>query len=951
VLRSLTCARLVVAQSQYGYGLQVGAFCNGKALLIGCKTGDAVHLALLSLHYLDEYAIPEVKIATVSWARSGAADLAGSPEAYTLQQGNERSDERLELSESLFVLRHFSPYDGEKALLAAVLEAVRTPTGTMQEVFHLHTTADGATLLRFDTPDDIVLREGVSRTHTNLPPEQGPPKLDTSAREYLSVLYRLPRMRITLRGSLVVHRSLAAGLWQPVNAQPYTPRGSNVTVRMRLGVAVEVDEGAIGAGASSAVVDACARLSRRSGVALYWQNRLIRYCEPLGMQRSHNELGAGVCGEADVEDLLTPVPHKQAFEHEEHYMRLLKELGERVNAYINNLVTTGVVDPDLQRRRLTDVATRALAAVRAQQALDKAVAADPRRALQCADCHKHRFVGDIVSDEAFEALDAAAAWRCSMHPDGAAAAAGCGAPQEAPQVADTRIGTEEPLPDWLTAYGPASAGWSVRRVPRTAAHNNLPYYFIYFTPAGDRVRSCCEVRFLLEGGKPHEYSMRLTADAAPVVARVRSRKEKRGAGPSASARRKAAASDEDDEDDEDQEEPAPRKRTRTLTPVQELEVVRKEKAKANAEIAKEKHEMRQEHARKEAALAKKELAFARAKATHDKQMQEGARRSARNIAPQAAAGPPMPLAPNARYFCCPLTVAECAGRLTVTCDECNREFHAECVELDHDVAAGLHIACLDHGDAAKDARKQRKLLKPHPRDARRGAGGAAPAPSASGSLFQLFPGVGDAAGDEAGSSDGLPANWPRSAGSPAFLTHSVYGAWPSPEAWGLLHATHEQKPLPGLEIRVLPKTHTVAKAAKGASGSQPRGLFVKTGFAQGAVLGEYVGHVRHATSMDHATQYVYELGSVAVAGGRKVLVDAGPCGNETRFINWHRGLGKPNCEFRETRLLRGNGSCAELVVQVVSTRRIVADEELLIDYGEKYMLPGDKEEDDDDEDA
>lgn len=36
-------------RAQYGYGLQVGAFCNGDALLIGCKTNDGVHVALLSL--------------------------------------------------------------------------------------------------------------------------------------------------------------------------------------------------------------------------------------------------------------------------------------------------------------------------------------------------------------------------------------------------------------------------------------------------------------------------------------------------------------------------------------------------------------------------------------------------------------------------------------------------------------------------------------------------------------------------------------------------------------------------------------------------------------------------------------------------------------------------------------------------------------------------------------
>jgi len=93
--------------------------------------------------------------------------------------------------------------------------------------------------------------------------------------------------------------------------------------------------------------------------------------------------------------------------------------------------------------------------------------------------------------------------------------------------------------------------------------------------------------------------------------------------------------------------------------------------------------------------------------------------------------------------------------------------------------------------------------------------------------------------------------------------------------------------------------------------------------------------------MDSGAHYVFQLSSVVTPDGRKVLIDAGPCGNETRFINWHRGLAPaPNCKFEEARVLRGAASCAELVVRVVAKRRILRDEELLIDYGCLYSLPG-----------
>jgi hypothetical protein len=937
--------------------------------------------------------VSEVKLATASWVRNGA----GAAEAYTLQEGAARSDEALELAESLFVLRHYSPYDREEALLAAVLEAVRTPTGTMQEVYHLHTSAAGETLLRFDVTGDVTLRPGVSKTHTNLPAEASPPALDTSLRAYLEVLYLTPQLSITLRGQPVVHRSVAAGLYHTHDAAPYKPRGASVTVCMKLGLAVEDDdEPAAGAGAGggrgaggrssrrgAAAQDEAefgaggARLSRRSGVALYWQGRLIRYCEPLGMQRNNGVMGAGVCGVADVGDLLTPLPTKQAFEQDEHHQRLLKELGDRLNAYTNELVTTSVIDPDLQRRRLTDAAAGALAAVRAKLKLDKALEDDPRRTLRCADCFKHRFINDSVDEAAFEALDAAD-WRCSMHPDAVAAGAGCEAEQEAPRDPKdlgpiTR--TEKPLPDWLLAYGDKAVGWRMVHVSRGRMTYGCSYAIYYYSPAGVVLRSRPTVEAFIEAGG--DMAARRLTDAA-VDAAV-----KRGKGSKKRGKGKAAPSDDEDDD---AAEPAPAKKPRGRSAIQQLAVVKKEKEKANREVAANERKAQRDIAAKKAELAKEKAAFERQKEVDAKRRETDARRTGR-----AAAGAGAPRARGARICRCQRTLAECADQLTVECDECGNDFHAECLGLAcapasrisrlrvltqarspfrrHDVAEGMCLACADHADAAVEARKAAALLVPNPRAARRGGGGANPAPSPSGSMFELFHGAGGAGADDAGTARaGQPSNWPRSVGSPAFLTHNVHGAWPSPEAWALLHATHDQSPLPGVEIRTLPMSHKLAKPAIGAQGNKPRGLFATRGFPQGAIIGEYVGHVRHATSMDGAAQYLFELSTVATADGRKVrnllqaaqvqhpeafarqlIIDAGPCGNETRFINWHRGLASaPNCEFEEVRVLRGAGSCAELVVRVKTTRRILREEEFLIDYGGLYTLPGEALRGDDD---
>ena len=559
-----------------------------------------------------------------------------------------------------------------------------------------------------------------------------------------------------------------------------------------------------------------------------------------------------------------------------------------------------------------------------------------------------------------------------MNPDADAAAAGCDAPQEKPQAAPLpRIDVE--LPDWLLAYGDKAKGWRMVKVTRGKQSYGCSYLICYYSPAGVAFRSSRRTveEYIKRGGD--DASRRLTATVAAAKGRQRGGAKKRGRGDVTAA----ASSDDDDDDDaaDDGGAVAP-KRQRGRSAIQELAVIQKEKERANRELAAKERRIQAENAK----LAAEKAAFARQREAAERRRDAEARRSARHAPAGEGARPTTARAAGGRMCRCQRTAAECAGQLTVACDECGCQFHAECLGLAHDVAARMAtFACADHADAAVEGRKSAAALAPHPRAARRGAGAGAadPAPSPSGSLFEHFPGAGGAAEDDAGSGSALPANWPRSAGSPAFLTFNVHGAWPTPEAWALLHATHDQAPLAGVQIRTLPLTHKLAKAAIGAKGSKPRGLFAARGFPQGAVVGDYVGHVRHATSMDNAAQYVFELSSVATPDGRKVLIDAGPCGNETRFsacppapiarvrvltsallpaVNWHRGLASaPNCKFEEARVLRSGGSCAELVVRVVTTRRILRDEELLIDYGGLYLLPGDAAAEgllgDDDDDA
>jgi hypothetical protein len=170
----------------------------------------------------------------------------------------------------------------------------------------------------------------------------------------------------------------------------------------------------------------------------------------------------------------------------------------------------------------------------------------------------------------------------------------------------------------------------------------------------------------------------------------------------------------------------------------------------------------------------------------------------------------------------------------------------------------------------------------------------------------------DAAADD---DDQLPRNWPADV---EFVSQSLCALPHDAAAWALLRATQAQARLKS--VKILP-----------AAGELPLGvsaLHATLALRSGHVLGEYAG-VFTTQAGPPGTQYVYPLRETTTASGDALFLDARAAGNELRFI---RSGAFNNCKFEEQRRARGNGA-TELVVCVITTMAVAADEELLADYG------------------
>ena len=293
-----------IAIGRYGNGFKSGSMRIGKDALVLTKCKDSQSVGLLSQSFLNDIGAEDVFIPLLSW------DLDG-----TL-----RNQDELEVKEGLAAISKYSIFDSEEELLSE-FDAI-AETGTMIIISQLRMVGEELELDGEQDEADIRIRnftpdQTYQQSRTNQGMNVNVP-LDYSLRAYCSVLYKIPRMQIFLRGKKVLSKRVS-GLLTERMADSYRPysRGEAFEEEVKLA------KFEFGFNTDS---------SDLYGVMMYHNNRLIRPYVRVGIQLEANTKGIGVLGIVDA-NFLIPTHNKQSFDDTKEYRSLLKKLAETLNVF------------------------------------------------------------------------------------------------------------------------------------------------------------------------------------------------------------------------------------------------------------------------------------------------------------------------------------------------------------------------------------------------------------------------------------------------------------------------------------------------------------------------------------------------------------------------------------------------------------------------------------------
>eukprot|EP01052_Picozoa_sp_SAG31_P023474 SAG31_NODE_1937_length_6866_cov_3.173932_6_plen_215_part_00 len=173
---------------------------------------------------------------------------------------------------------------------------------------HLHAAVAG-------TAGTAQTASNFQRRRANQPSNFDVP-IDYSLREYTSILYLEPRMKIFIRGKKVRTTRLLKSVSRRI-AVRYQPRDPK---------AVSDKPFVITFGFQSR------QKEHLYGIMLYHHNRLIKPYFRVGVQLQPNKDGMGVLGIMEA-DFLQPTHNKQDFDDTKGWRNLLHSLSEKLNKY------------------------------------------------------------------------------------------------------------------------------------------------------------------------------------------------------------------------------------------------------------------------------------------------------------------------------------------------------------------------------------------------------------------------------------------------------------------------------------------------------------------------------------------------------------------------------------------------------------------------------------------
>nr|KAI8758112.1 MORC family CW-type zinc finger protein 3-like [Biomphalaria glabrata] len=220
---------------------------------------------------------------------------------------------------NLNAILQYSVFKYEEELKAELSALEGSKTGTKIIISNLKRLQDGTYELDFSSdPTDIRCPEAHEIDLTSVyhrPVQHNASEYKSSLREYCSILFLRPRMKITIRGVRVKSKLVSKSL-SNTEIDMYKPTWLSRPVKIIFGFTCETEK------------------SEDYGMMLYHRNRLIKAYEKVGYQKQPNELGIGVVGVAQV-DFLQPIHNKQDFNKDEKFNSVMAAFALKLNEYWN----------------------------------------------------------------------------------------------------------------------------------------------------------------------------------------------------------------------------------------------------------------------------------------------------------------------------------------------------------------------------------------------------------------------------------------------------------------------------------------------------------------------------------------------------------------------------------------------------------------------------------------
>ncbi|KAL3883240.1 hypothetical protein ACJMK2_029523 [Sinanodonta woodiana] len=286
----------------YGNGFKSGSMRLGKDAIVFTKHKESMSVGLLSQTFLTNINAYTVLVPIVTWEL---------PSNILLVLGKRKID-RTTTCNLNAILQH-SIFKTEEELLDE-LSGFGIGHGTSIIIYNLRMTNNNLELDFASDPYDIRNPETsiIDLTSIERPTTACQHEYRRSLREYCSILYLKPRMKIVIRGKKVKTKLMSKSLSQ-TEKDRYKPTWLEYRIHYTFGFT------------SSKNPEDC-------GIMMYHNNRLIKAFEKVGYQKQPNGLGMGVIGVVEA-NFLEPIHNKQDFNMTAKYSAFITNVSKKLNDY------------------------------------------------------------------------------------------------------------------------------------------------------------------------------------------------------------------------------------------------------------------------------------------------------------------------------------------------------------------------------------------------------------------------------------------------------------------------------------------------------------------------------------------------------------------------------------------------------------------------------------------